>query len=175
MNERCSSVCCKSCVCAWGKKVTGCVSVLRGTCRLSASWSYKLAGLSPSAVFFPQKPSFQIWVNGKWDAARKVIKKHGADKVSICHSISTASIFILSCIMRFAQNSSVCSQTEMSALGLSGWQRRSQMHGTIPTQHIDAERHKEADTHSHYLPFPVSLLLTLQTLVFSKVTSLLYL
>lgn len=72
-----------------------------------------------------------MWVNGKWVAVRKGIKKHGGDKAFICHSIFTASIFILSCIMRFAQNASVCSQTEMSALGLSGWPCGSQMHANM--------------------------------------------
>lgn len=62
-----------------------------------------LQGLIPVRLFTPLKR----WVNGKWDASRKVIKKH-ADKVSMCQRLFTASVFILSRIMRFAQNSSVC-------------------------------------------------------------------
>lgn len=99
--------------------------------RLSASWSHELAGLSHMVVF-SKSSLFKMWVNGKLDTARKAIKKQEGDKVSICHSIFTASIFILSCIMRFAQNSSVCSQAEMSALGLSGWLCRSPMHANTP-------------------------------------------
>lgn len=80
----------------YGKKVTGCVSVLTVTSGRSATlWFYSFAGLSPNAIvsefFF-----FQTWVNGKLDSASRLIKKHGVDKVSI-YSSFTSSILILSC------------------------------------------------------------------------------
>lgn len=124
-----------------GKKVTGCVSVLRVTGRWSTLWLYELAGFSPNAIFF-WKAFFHTWVSGKWDAASRVIKKHGGDKVSVCsisiYSIFTSSILILSCIMRFAQNSSVCWQTEMSAplsLAMKLPNARKHTHRTLTATH----------------------------------------
>lgn len=80
----------------------------------------------------------------------KLLKNMGGDKVSICHSIFTGSIFILSGIMRFAPNSSVTLRAEMSALGLLGWPCLSQMHANITArhrrQHKDGGRDKRANT-----------------------------
>lgn len=79
----------------------------------------------------------------------KLLKNMGGDKASICHSIFTGSIFILSGIMRFAPNSSVTLRAEMSALGLLGWLCLSQMHANITArhsrQHKDGGRDKRAN------------------------------
>lgn len=89
----------------------------------------------------------------------KLLKNMGGDKVSICHSIFTGSIFILSGIMRFAPNSSVTLRAEMSALGLLGWLCLSQMHANITArhsrQHKDGGRDKRANM-SRLLWTPVS-------------------
>lgn len=145
--------------------------VLRGTSRLSASSSYELAGLSPSAFsFFPKALFFPIVSQWKMEwAPVKELKNMGEIK----YSYATASIFILACIMRFAQNSSVRSQTEMSALGLSGWPCGSQMHANIPTKH--RLQHADVERDTQLCPFPVSLQRASQALAFCKVTPLLYL